>query len=98
MATQAPPPPPQWAINMNAAPQRPSKTSNIPDPPGFSKSTGKQVSLYNTPAASKPVYLLSLLLSLVTNLPTTTLRNIPKNRRNRYLEAEEIMGDRTGTR
>ncbi|KAG5296299.1 DUF1077 domain-containing protein [Histoplasma ohiense] len=32
-----PPPPPRWAVEMNtAAPPRPSKTANIPDPPGYS--------------------------------------------------------------
>ncbi|KAK2805834.1 hypothetical protein FQN51_008608 [Onygenales sp. PD_10] len=44
-ATSTPPPPPQWAVDMNlSAPPRPSKTSNIPDPPGYSsgKVTAKQ--------------------------------------------------------
>ncbi|KAL2378771.1 hypothetical protein RJZ90_005772 [Blastomyces dermatitidis] len=34
-----PPPPPRWAIEMNAAtPPRPPKSTNIPDPPGYSAS------------------------------------------------------------
>ncbi|OAX79431.1 hypothetical protein ACJ72_06250 [Emergomyces africanus] len=37
VATPSRPPPPQWAIEMNAAPPpRPSKTNNIRDPPGYS--------------------------------------------------------------
>jgi hypothetical protein len=37
--------PPQWVIDLNSAPQRPSKTANIPDPPGYpsSKAGSKQV-------------------------------------------------------
>ncbi|EQL35457.1 hypothetical protein BDFG_02938 [Blastomyces dermatitidis ATCC 26199] len=38
-ATPSPPPPPRWAIEMNAAtPPRPPKSTNIPDPPGYSAS------------------------------------------------------------
>ncbi|OJD16093.1 hypothetical protein AJ78_03726 [Emergomyces pasteurianus Ep9510] len=39
VATTSRPPLPQWAIEMNAAaPPRPSKTTNIRDPPGYSSS------------------------------------------------------------
>ncbi|PGH29228.1 hypothetical protein GX50_08018 [[Emmonsia] crescens] len=38
-ANPSPPPPPQWAIQMNSSARpRPSKTANIPDPPGYSAS------------------------------------------------------------
>ncbi|PGH21409.1 hypothetical protein AJ80_03326 [Polytolypa hystricis UAMH7299] len=45
MDSTAPPPPPQWAVDMNSpAPQRTTKASSIPDPPGFSsaKASSKQ--------------------------------------------------------
>lgn len=80
---------------MNSAPPRPSKSTNIPDPPGFSRSTGKQVSSHDTRIVSHP---LTMLLRLVTNLPTTSLHNLPKDRRYGYPEAQEVMGDRTSTR
>ena len=34
-----PPPPPRWVVEVNAAPQPPSKSSNIPDPPGYTASS-----------------------------------------------------------
>lgn len=43
--TRPVPPPPQWVIDLNSRPPRPSKAANIPDPPGYSplKAGGKQV-------------------------------------------------------
>ena len=37
-----PPPPPQWVVDLNSDPVSKSKSSNVPDPPGFTSSnTGK---------------------------------------------------------
>ncbi|KAH8596034.1 hypothetical protein B0O99DRAFT_593873 [Bisporella sp. PMI_857] len=44
--SELPPPPPQWVLNLNSPPQAKPKSAGIPDPPGYSSSSGnrKQVS------------------------------------------------------
>ncbi|MCJ1426840.1 hypothetical protein MMC29_004743, partial [Sticta canariensis] len=38
----SPPPPPQWVLDLHAPP-KPKTKANIPDPPGYSASTGSKV-------------------------------------------------------
>ena len=48
----APPPPPQWVIDLSSPPVKPKDNLKIVDPPGFSSAAGGKVSLVPLPAIS----------------------------------------------
>jgi hypothetical protein len=94
LSMAAPPPPPQWVIDLNSPPITKPKSSGIPDPPGYTAtSMGSKVC---------PPKLLQRLISAKQALETAILQSrrprSPYPRRNRYPKAQKGMGGGTGTR
>ncbi|MCJ1227587.1 hypothetical protein MMC12_004243 [Toensbergia leucococca] len=53
-AASPPPPPPQWVVDLNSTPKPKTKTSNIPDPPGYSASIHGKRSAASKQQTRKP--------------------------------------------
>ncbi|EDN04422.1 predicted protein [Histoplasma mississippiense (nom. inval.)] len=92
-----PPPPPRWAVEMNtAAPPRPSKTANIPDPPGYSAnklSTKSQQSASTTSAAAlrKAAETDALKLKKAWELALAPTKQLPMNAIMMYMSGNSLQ-------
>ncbi|KAL2217989.1 putative ER membrane DUF1077 domain protein [Thermoascus aurantiacus ATCC 26904] len=94
-----PPPPPKWVVELNnPAPARLPKTSNIPDPPGYSsKAAGKQraqqpsTTTTTTTPTRRPIETDTLKLKKAWEIALAPSKQIPMNAIMMYMSGNSLQ-------